>query len=1127
MRGTKHSMGGHTIAENGFVIDMAKLHHMKFNKENDTVTVGPGALWSELVFYLNRFGMSPQTLQSYSTFSVGGSLSVNAHGITSDESLQDSVISLTVIKWDGTEVVCSRDANGEGGELFGLVLGGYGMFGVVVEVELKVQPNVHLWMEMIECTVEEFPLLYQNIVKEEDVDIKLGRIDTISGEDCQLFIFRKQMEPGMKTVSNLPLEPRQMTKSSRLMYKWVFPSMKGLRPIIEGALDRALDWSDENERNQLIYESCEPLAHLYSPFHEVDDSFVLQEFFVPANKFSSWVQQSKSALTKQYANVTLLNLTVRYVLEDKTSFLSYSRAKGGSFAFVLYYRIRRSPEADATLKEIHTVLTDISLSLDGTFYLPYRHHYSLEQLETSYPMIKRFFEKKIQFDPHGMFSSSWSQNYLSQVLPDFETNMTSVQDDFISSPESKHDENFTIQYVNQHRTDSYHKLMSNPFSRNEFIEHFFSNIFNIESKNKLKGLMAKAIADPRNTNDNEVFQYIKQHLDDSDGPFNQISKMWKGILQTRRQRKEFVKETVTILHRLKRLNKIDGYVSIGDTGKLVRELTENKFVTGKVWVVHDGLGGIPQMIERGSENEVGEFVFIDYKDPVTVKVPSGSADLVTLNQGLHHFPQESIMPFLYEVRRILRKGGLFIIREHNAVPELIPSLDIAHSIFNVVTGVSVISNREEIRAFRPLLEWRKIIESTGLTDTYLYAMEEGDPTEDEMMCFYKYSLLQIEHDDTDIYPTSLQNITGPKTVKPELNGLFPEKVEKTIESLANQGPNLMLQITRNVVDQTVTWLIKISENLKNFNLGLTEGQQFLVNKLLSQVLDPVIAMLASLQPYLDKAKRKDTDIDLIPDELIVFIKGIQKNALEGKASPTELLIVGALKDFQSLFNSNTTVENFNQDNEIILEVNQKEVEKLFEKLLDAMPELSDISRLEKDGGFDYSLLMMIKSNIGEESISAGKLSEALYPYIDSYSWSKMAPVIEEIIRNPETNPFTLNNMKKRDGSWWKVTMGLLSSHNVKFTNYGAMLASMIGLSPIIEMWQVAQEIRNEENSKQSAFINAELTTNSINMLDTAVKLLRNDDVKDEASIGTIVKCLKLIGILESVFKSYLIKNQRE
>ena len=32
MRGTKHSMGGHTIAENGFVMDMDRINHMKYNK---------------------------------------------------------------------------------------------------------------------------------------------------------------------------------------------------------------------------------------------------------------------------------------------------------------------------------------------------------------------------------------------------------------------------------------------------------------------------------------------------------------------------------------------------------------------------------------------------------------------------------------------------------------------------------------------------------------------------------------------------------------------------------------------------------------------------------------------------------------------------------------------------------------------------------------------------------------------------------------------------------------------------------------------------------------------------------------------------------------------------------------
>ena len=68
MRGTKHSMGGHTIAKDGYVIDMAKLNHMEYSKDTNTIKVGPGALWSKIVFYLNKFGLSLKTLQSYSTF---------------------------------------------------------------------------------------------------------------------------------------------------------------------------------------------------------------------------------------------------------------------------------------------------------------------------------------------------------------------------------------------------------------------------------------------------------------------------------------------------------------------------------------------------------------------------------------------------------------------------------------------------------------------------------------------------------------------------------------------------------------------------------------------------------------------------------------------------------------------------------------------------------------------------------------------------------------------------------------------------------------------------------------------------------------------------------------------------
>ena len=87
-------------------------------------------------------------------------------------------------------MICTRNGSGESGELFGLAIGGYGMFGVIVDVELKVVPNVHLWTEMIDSTLEEFPVLYKNLLDQEDVNIKLGRMDTVSGENFQLFVFR-------------------------------------------------------------------------------------------------------------------------------------------------------------------------------------------------------------------------------------------------------------------------------------------------------------------------------------------------------------------------------------------------------------------------------------------------------------------------------------------------------------------------------------------------------------------------------------------------------------------------------------------------------------------------------------------------------------------------------------------------------------------------------------------------------------------------------------------------------------------------------------------------------------------------------------------------------------------------
>ena len=81
------------------------------------------------------------------------------------------------------------------------------------------------------------------------------------------------------------------------MYKWALPvrKMKEVRYEVEESSGAALDWSDEEgaSRNALLFESARPMAQLYEPLFHSDDTFILQEYFVPQSRFSRWIEAVK------------------------------------------------------------------------------------------------------------------------------------------------------------------------------------------------------------------------------------------------------------------------------------------------------------------------------------------------------------------------------------------------------------------------------------------------------------------------------------------------------------------------------------------------------------------------------------------------------------------------------------------------------------------------------------------------------------------------------------------------------------------------------------------------------------------------------------------------------------------
>ena len=164
--------------------------------------------------------------------------------------------------------------------------------------------------------------------------------------------------------------------------------------------------------------------------------------------------------------------------------------------------------------------------------------------------------------------------------------------------------------------------------------------------------------------------------------------------------------------------------------------------------------------------------------------------------------------------RILRPGGIFIIREHdlelNESEGKVPysMLDLAHSVFNAVTGVSVQDEIEEVRAFRSILEWREILENMGFIDSLVYEVEDGDPTWDEMMCFLKPNIETARNVEERVHVPSPRSES--RTFLKE--GADPPVIQM-IGTLLSQAPEIAVSNATTILHFLADFLPKVQNKL--------------------------------------------------------------------------------------------------------------------------------------------------------------------------------------------------------------------------------------------------------------------------------------------------------------------------
>jgi FAD/FMN-containing dehydrogenase len=115
-------------------------------------------------------------MQSDNSFTVGGSLSVNCHGWQyGHPPIASTVASFHLMKADGTLVRCSRSENPE---LFSLALGGYGLFGVILDADLRVVANERLRLEQYVVPLDRAMKSFERKLRAKpDVELVYARMN--------------------------------------------------------------------------------------------------------------------------------------------------------------------------------------------------------------------------------------------------------------------------------------------------------------------------------------------------------------------------------------------------------------------------------------------------------------------------------------------------------------------------------------------------------------------------------------------------------------------------------------------------------------------------------------------------------------------------------------------------------------------------------------------------------------------------------------------------------------------------------------------------------------------------------------------------------------------------------------
>ena len=405
--GARHAMGGQQFATDATLVDVSSLSGVRgIDADGGLLDVEAGAEWPAVIRALanSRWGIR-QKQTGADRLSLGGAIAANAHGrgLTMQPFVGD-VESLTLLGPGGETLECSRTKNAD---LFRLCHGGYGLFGIVSSLRLRLSPK-----RKVERVVE--------LQKIETV------MDAFNGRIAAGFLygdFQFSIEEGSDdflragvfscyrpVADDAPIPATQAELADEQWLQLLYLAHADKRKAFE---EYARYYLSTN--GQVYWSDTHQLSFYPDDYHLTLDPLLqtaratemITELYVPREKLADFMLAAREELRRRGTSV--IYGTVRLIEKDDESFLAWAKQ---SYACVIFnLHVAHDEEGKTRAADAFRALIDLALARDGSYFLTYHRWARRDQVERAYPQMARFLAEKKRFDPDGQFQSDWYRHY--------------------------------------------------------------------------------------------------------------------------------------------------------------------------------------------------------------------------------------------------------------------------------------------------------------------------------------------------------------------------------------------------------------------------------------------------------------------------------------------------------------------------------------------------------------------------------------------------------------------------------------------------------------------------------------------------------------------------------------------